>query len=59
MSQDDQDDQLIVPGPLYDTQLAIEALNAMGLEYFEDYFDVPHSGGPVAEWCQIEFRMRS
>lgn len=54
-----EDDDLLVLGPLFDPQAAIGRLQDSGLEYFQDFFDIPHSGGPVAEWCQIDLRLRS
>jgi hypothetical protein len=54
-----EDESLVVLGPLFETQEAIETLSKIGLEYFEDFFDIPHNGGPVAEWCQIELRVRT
>jgi hypothetical protein len=53
-----EDDALLVLGPLYEPGDAGNKLRGLGLEYFEDYFDLPHSGGPVPEWCEIELRMR-
>jgi hypothetical protein len=47
------DVHMLVLGPLFDTQMASNELNKHGLTYFDDYFDLPHEGGPVPEWCQI------
>jgi len=39
-----QDSELLVLGPLFETERAIHLLTEMGLEYFEGFFDIPNSG---------------
>ena len=52
------DEHLVVLGPLFDSAAVTTRLDEHGLEYFEDYFDVPHSGGTVPDWCSIILEYR-
>jgi len=48
-----EDDKLMVLGPFFETADVTKRLDELGLAYFEDYFDLAHSGGEVPEWCRI------
>ena len=48
-----EDDMLLVLGPFFETESVSSRLNELGLSYFNDYFDLAHSGGEVPEWCKI------
>jgi len=52
------DDHLVVLGPLFDADVVMQQLHRHGLEYFEDYFDLADSGGPVPTWCQVLVELR-
>lgn len=54
-----EDADLLVLGPLFEPAPATKKLEEMGFEHFEDFFDLTNSGGVVAEWCQIELRLRT
>ena len=51
-----EDEDLIVLGPLYETSTVTRRLEELGLKYFDDYFDLPYSGGEVPDWCRISLR---
>lgn len=52
------DEHLVVVGPFFETETPSAKLDSAGLEYFEDYFDIPNSGGPVPDWCKITLSIR-
>lgn len=54
-----EDADLLVLGPLFELDPATKKLEEMGFEYFEDFFDLTNSGGVVAEWCEIDLRLRT
>lgn len=53
------DDHLIVLGPFYENQESCARLAALGLEFYDDYFDLPNTGGTVPDWCRIKLELRS
>jgi hypothetical protein len=53
-----EDAELWVLGPCFETESLSERLTSLGLTYFEDYFDIPHSGGPVPDWCEISLEVK-
>lgn len=55
----DRDHALIVLGPLFEPPASMDALEASGLAYYDSYFDLPHSGGTVPDWCAVSLEMRS
>lgn len=48
-----EDDDLLVLGPFFETKEVSQRLEELGLVYFDDYFDLAHSGGQVPDWCKI------
>jgi hypothetical protein len=48
-----EDEKLLVLGPFFETETVSGRLEELGLKYIDDYFDLPHTGGDVPEWCQI------
>jgi hypothetical protein len=53
-----EDDMLLVLGPFFETKDVTRRLEEMGLVYFEDYFDLAHSGGQVPDWCKVTLSYR-
>lgn len=53
------DEHLLVLGPLFEAQTLEAELAKRGLEYWDDYFDLPNTGGPVPDWCQIVLRIKT
>lgn len=54
----DRDDDLVVFGPFFDTVGKISELERLGLVFTEDFFDLPHSGGTVPDWCAITLTLQ-
>ncbi len=48
-----EDEKLLVLGPFYETAIVTRRLEELGLKYIDDYFELPHSGGDVPDWCEI------
>lgn len=54
-----QDESLIVLGPLFEPATTMDELTSLGMSYPDDYFDLPHSGGTVPDWCRITLSLSS
>jgi len=53
-----EDHDLLVVGPCFEAETPSGRLKALGLEYYDDFFDLPNTGGEVPEWCQIWLSLR-
>lgn len=53
-----RDEELLVLGPLFDTEVFGDVLAGMGLLRGGEYFAYDDAGGPVPDWCRISLTAR-
>lgn len=47
------DEALVVFYEVEDLKPVEELMEARGMEFYTDFFDLPETGGDVAEWCEV------